>query len=109
MPRGEDVETAETAYLRFLVVLFLVAPRALTFLLFFTRLPSSFKNVAAANPEKYNLLTFRASLVAAADPAFRGIKTTYDLQRVRAFPFHKLILMNSSSSTANRTPSPARP
>src|SRR4051794_5977928 len=50
IPRGEDVEIAETAvFLPLLVALFLVAPRALSFLLFFTRLPSSFKNVAAAN------------------------------------------------------------
>ena len=62
MPRGEDVEIAEPAnFLPFLVALFLVAPRALTFLLFFTRLPSSlfafllhetsmsFENLAAAN------------------------------------------------------------
>jgi len=50
MPRGEDVEIAELAdFLPFLVALFLVAPRALTFLLFFTRLPSSFENLGAAN------------------------------------------------------------
>jgi hypothetical protein len=50
MPRGEDVEIAEPEnFLPFLVALFLVAPRAPTFLLFFTRLPSSFENLAAAN------------------------------------------------------------
>src|SRR5215207_8137511 len=49
MPRGEDVEIAEAEDFPFLVALFLVAPRALTFLLFFTRLPSSFENLAAAN------------------------------------------------------------
>jgi len=50
MPSGEDVEIAEPAdCLPVLVALFLVTPRALTFLLFFTRLPSSFKNVAGAN------------------------------------------------------------
>ena len=50
MPRGEDVEIAEPAdFPPFLVAIFLVAPRALTFLLFFTRLPSSFENPGAAN------------------------------------------------------------
>ena len=49
MPRGEDVEIAKLADFPFLVALFLVAPRALTFLLFFTRLPSSFENLGAAN------------------------------------------------------------
>ena len=53
MPSGEVVEIAETAvFLPFLVALSLVAPRALTFLLFFTRLPSSFENLAAANPQQ---------------------------------------------------------
>jgi hypothetical protein len=46
MPSGEDVEIAEpTVFLPFLVALSLVAPRALTFLLFFTRIPSSFENL----------------------------------------------------------------
>src|ERR1700754_1756365 len=50
IPRGEDVEIAEPAdFLPFLVALFLVAPGAPTSLLFFTRLPSSFENLAAAN------------------------------------------------------------
>ena len=50
MPRGEDVEIAEPEnFLPFLVALFLVAMLAPTFLLFFTRLPSSFENLAAAN------------------------------------------------------------
>jgi hypothetical protein len=49
MPRGEDVEIAEPEDFPFLVAL-LVAPRALTSLLFFfTKLPSSFENLAAAN------------------------------------------------------------
>jgi hypothetical protein len=59
MPRGEDVEIAEPEdLLPFLVALFLVAPRALTFLLFFTRLPSSFENLAAANRRKIQLIHF---------------------------------------------------
>jgi hypothetical protein len=70
MPRGEDVEIAEPAdFLPFLVALFLVAPRPLTFLLFFTRLPSSFENLAAANRQKntsYPLSTL--PWVAALDP-----------------------------------------
>ena len=50
MPRGEDVEMAETAaFLPLLVARFVVELRAPTFLLFFTRLPSSFENLAAAN------------------------------------------------------------
>jgi hypothetical protein len=50
MPRGEDVEIAKLAdFPPFLVALFLAAPRALTFLLFFTRLPSSF------DPESYEI------------------------------------------------------
>jgi hypothetical protein len=50
MPRGEDVEIAKPEdFLPFWVALFLVVPLALTFLLFFTRLPSSFENPAAAN------------------------------------------------------------
>jgi len=49
MPRGEDVEIAEPADLLFLVAPFLVVLRVLTFLLFFTRHPSSFKNPNAAN------------------------------------------------------------
>ena len=50
MPRGEDVEIAELAAFRpFFVALLPVALRALTFLLFFTELPSSFKTVVAAN------------------------------------------------------------
>jgi hypothetical protein len=50
MPRGEDVEIAEPAdCLPILVALFLATPRELTFLLFFTKLPSSFENLAAAN------------------------------------------------------------
>ena len=49
MPSGEDVEIAEPEDFPFLVA-FLVAPRALIFLLFFfTKLPSSFENLAAAN------------------------------------------------------------
>jgi hypothetical protein len=53
MPRGEDVEIAEPAdSLPFLVALFLVAPLAPTFLFFFTRLPSSFENLAAANRQQ---------------------------------------------------------
>jgi len=48
MPSGEDVEIAEPEDFPFLVAL-LVAPRALTFFLFFfTKLPSSFENLAAA-------------------------------------------------------------
>jgi hypothetical protein len=50
MPRGEDVEIAEPEnFLPFMVTLFPVAPLAPAFLLFFTRLPSSFENLAAAN------------------------------------------------------------
>jgi hypothetical protein len=53
MPRGEDVEIAESEnFLPFLVALFLVASLAPTFLLFFTRLPSSFENLAAANRQQ---------------------------------------------------------
>ncbi|MBR1146498.1 hypothetical protein [Bradyrhizobium sp. AUGA SZCCT0431] len=53
MPRGEDVEIAEPEnFLPFLVALFLVASLAPTFLLFFTRLPSSFENLAAANRQQ---------------------------------------------------------
>ena len=49
MPSGADVEIAEPEAFPFLVA-FLVAPRALIFLLFFfTKLPSSFENLAAAN------------------------------------------------------------
>ena len=52
MPRGEDVEIAELEnFLPFLVALFLAA-LAPTFLLFFTRLPSSFENLAAANRQQ---------------------------------------------------------
>src|SRR4051794_23607765 len=49
MPSGEDVEIAEPADFPFLVALLPSAPWALTCLLFFTRLPWSFKDVAAAN------------------------------------------------------------
>src|SRR5262245_4561562 len=50
MPRGEDVEIAEPAdFVPFLAALFPVAPRAPTFLLFFTKLPSSFENAGTAN------------------------------------------------------------
>ena len=53
MPRGEDVEIAEPEiFLPFLVALFLVASLAPTFLLFFTRLPSSFENLAPANRQQ---------------------------------------------------------
>lgn len=53
MPRGEDVEIAEPEiFLPFLVALFLVASLAPTFLPFFTRLPSSFENLAAANRQQ---------------------------------------------------------
>ena len=53
MPRGEDVEIAEPKiFLPALVTLFLVAPLAPTFLLFFTRLPSSFENLGAANRQQ---------------------------------------------------------
>ena len=53
MPRGEDVEIAKPEiFLPFLVALFLVASLAPTFLLFFTRLPSSFENLAAANRQQ---------------------------------------------------------
>ena len=53
MPRGEDVEIAETeSFLPFLAPPFLVTPLVLTFLLFFTRLPSSFENLAAANRQQ---------------------------------------------------------
>src|SRR5215207_5724846 len=49
MPRGEDVEIAEPEnFLPFLVGVFLVARLASAFLLFFTTLPSSFKNLATA-------------------------------------------------------------
>ena len=51
MPRGEDVEIVEPENF-FLVALFLVASLAPTFLLFFTRLPSSFENLAAANRQQ---------------------------------------------------------
>src|SRR5689334_3048639 len=50
MPRGEDVEIAEPAdCLPVLVALSLGTPRARTFLVFFTKLPSSFDNSGAAN------------------------------------------------------------
>jgi hypothetical protein len=50
MPRGEDVEIMEPAdFLLFFVAGFLVVPRALTFFLFLTRLPSSFENSKAEN------------------------------------------------------------
>ena len=50
MPRGEDVEIAKPEdLLPFWGALFLIVPLALTFLFFFTRLPSSFENLAAAN------------------------------------------------------------
>ena len=53
MPRGEDVEIAEPEnFLPFLVGVFLVALLASAFLLFFTRLPSSFENLAAANRQQ---------------------------------------------------------
>ena len=59
MPRGEDVEIAEPEdFLPFLIALFLVAPRALTFLLFFTRLPSSFENLGAPNRRKIQVIHF---------------------------------------------------
>jgi hypothetical protein len=49
MPSGEEVEIAGPEDFAFLVAL-LVAPRTLIFLLFFfTKLPSSFENLAAAN------------------------------------------------------------
>ena len=69
MPRGEDVEIAKPVdFLLFLLAPFLVAPRALTFLLFFTKLPSSFEN-PGANRQKnasYPLSTLPG--VAALDP-----------------------------------------
>jgi hypothetical protein len=71
MPRGEDVEIAEAEDFRpFLVALFLVAPRALTFLLFFTRLPSSFENLASycESPAKYNYPLSTLPWIAALDP-----------------------------------------
>ena len=59
MPRGEDVEIAEAAdFLLFLVALFPFAPRALTFLLFFTRLPSSFENQGVANRRQKQVIHF---------------------------------------------------
>lgn len=70
MPRGEDAEITEPAdFLPFLVALFLVAPGALTFLLFFTRLPSSYDNLGAANRRQntsYPLSTL--PWIAALDP-----------------------------------------
>jgi len=59
MPRGEDVEIAEPAdCLPVLVALFLVTLRALTFLLFFTKLPSSFGNSGAANRRQIQVIHF---------------------------------------------------
>ena len=59
MPRGEDVEIAESEnFLPFLVALFLVASLAPTFLLFFTRLPSSFENLGAPNRRKIQVIHF---------------------------------------------------
>ena len=59
MPSGEDVEIAELAVFRpFLVALLLVALRALTFLLFFTGLPSSFDNSGAANRRQIQVIHF---------------------------------------------------
>ena len=49
MPRGDDVEITEPADRPAMVALFLVTPREVTFLLFFTELPSSFVNSGAAN------------------------------------------------------------
>ena len=70
MPRGEDVEIAEPAdFPLFLVALFPVTPRALTFLFFFTKLPSSFENPDTANRLKntsYPLSTL--PWIAALDP-----------------------------------------
>lgn len=63
MPRGEDVEIAETAaFLPLLVALFVVAPRALTFLLFFTELPSSFENLSAPSGRKIQVMHFLSLL-----------------------------------------------
>jgi hypothetical protein len=57
MPRGEDVEIVEPAdLLLFLVALCLAVLRALTSLLFFTRHPSSFENLSAANPVKTQVI-----------------------------------------------------
>ena len=62
MPRGEDVEIAEVADFPFWVALFLVAPPALTFLLFFTRHPSSFENPNAANRQQSTNYLIRGRL-----------------------------------------------
>jgi len=69
MPRGEDVEIAEPAdCLPVLVALFLVTPRALTFLLFFTKLPSSFDNSGAANRRRVQVIHFVRFLEGGARP-----------------------------------------
>ena len=80
MPRGEDVEIAEpAAFLPLLVALFLVAPRALTFLLFFTKLPSSFENLSCCeSPAKYKLSTFYAYLDCFMMAAVYGASLTTD-------------------------------
>jgi hypothetical protein len=56
MPRGEDAEIVEPADFMLFVARFLVAPRALTFFLFFTRLPSLFENSMAANRGKIQVI-----------------------------------------------------
>ena len=70
MPRGEDVEIAEPEnFLAFLVALFLVESLAPTFLLFFTRLPSSFENLGAANRrQNTSYLLSKLPWIAALDP-----------------------------------------
>jgi hypothetical protein len=80
MPSGEDVEIAEPAdFLALLVALFLAALllaalflvrlRALTFLLFFTRLPSSFENlVACESPANTSYSLSMLPWIAALDP-----------------------------------------
>ena len=70
MPRGEDVEIAEPAdFLLFWVALFLVVPLALTFLLFFTRLPFSFENLGAPNRrQNTSYLLSTLPWIAALDP-----------------------------------------
>src|SRR5215207_3240068 len=112
MPRGEDVEIAEPEnFLPFLVALFLVASLAPTFLLFFTRLPSSFENLAAANRQQntsrrvVHEWRFRISkepffqpLCRPTDPAKRGVCTRHALRPVasrRAFTLFEARGINS--------------
>jgi hypothetical protein len=85
MPSGENVEIAEPEdFLPFLFALLLAAPRALTFLLFFTRLPSSFEDPGAANRRRIQ------------------VNPLATLPRIRQLSMRKRVISDSFSACCGR-------